>query len=208
MRTLWGLCIGLEIVILSGGCLQWIVRTLPDHRLRTSRKAVAGLVLAGFAEGLYISCFLEHWGRYGQFLLGIYGAYLLVASIQDAQSCEVYDFLHAPAAVLGMVLLGIGGEAAATEISVRCLGLLAFVALQFGVFIKMYGTADVFVFLVCAIYQARFGRGLLTHLLHMGLAYTVLAIVQLLRRNVGRDGNLKVPVPFVPYIAVTAWLFL
>ena len=87
-------------------------------------------------------------------------------------------------------------------------GYLVFAALQFGLFMRMYGAADGMVFLVCALFESVYGDGLMTYLLHMAASFFLLAVVQIGKKNVNRAGNLKKPVAFVPYITASVWLFL
>lgn len=79
--------------------------------------------------------------------------------------------------------------------------LAVYMVLQFGLFARMYGRADCYAFCVCAIAEASLGKGLSDHLVLMLLALFLLFPVQLLRRNIARNGNLRRPVAFLPYIA-------
>ena len=162
------------------------------------------LIVGGSAAcALWIGCFLEHWGGAGQLACGVLAAYLLIASITDLQTCEVYDFLAIVAGSIGLLMLFAGGI-----FGTRLFSLILFGLIQLFLFMKMYGRADGWAFLVCAVYESRFGKGMLTYLLHMASAFLVLAVIQGLNRNIARNGNLKKPVPFLPYIAVTVWGFL
>ena len=212
----------LEIGVLADLCFRIILAYAPEPRLIIDRKVYQGILLYSLMAGSYIEVFLKHWDWYGQLACGVLGAYLLVASIQDMQSCQVYDFLHLLAAPVGLLLLlmapaeaaGAGIQAQTTnemlsaQAGGKILSLLVFAAIQFGIFMRMYGAADGIVFLVCAIYESRFGEGLLTYLLHMGASFLVLGVVQGFRKNINSRGNLKEPVPFVPYITATVWFFL
>lgn len=75
-------------------------------------------------------------------------------------------------------------------------------ALQFMLFARMYGKADCYAFCVCAIAGASLGMGFPDYLWQMLLALCLLFPVQLLRRNIGKSGNLKQPVAFLPYITL------
>lgn len=90
----------------------------------------------------------------------------------------------------------------------KFISLAVFGLIQWLIFMKMYGAGDGLVFLVCAVYESRFGNGLSTYLLHMATVFGVLGVIQGLRHNINRKGNLKKPVALVPYIAVTVWFFL
>lgn len=217
-----------EIGVLADLCLRMIQTHAPGDvrghekeysdvkELEINKEVYTGMLIYCLGAGSYIEIFLKHWNWYGQLACGIFGAYLLVASIQDLQSCQVYDFLHLLAAPVGLLVMLVPptgpGEVVSLgstqQILSKLLSLLIFAGIQIGLFMRMYGAADGFVFMVCAVYESRFGEGLLTYLLHMGAAYLVLGVVQGFRRNINSRGNLKKPVPFVPYIAATVWLFL
>ena len=165
--------ISLEIGVLADICLRMIIREDSGH------------------------CIIVDKMLYQKIML-----YSLVASIQDIQSREVYDFLHVTALPAGLVFV-------VTEPSdEKLISLVVFVAVQMGIFMRMYGAGDGLAFLVCAVFESRFGRGMLTYLLHMGTAYILLGIVQGFKHNINKRGNLRKPVPFLPYITVSVWLFL
>ena len=196
------LIIGLEIGTLASLYLWFIYQKAPERWLKMDACLYKKMWMYSMMVGGYIGLFLSHWFWYGQLACGILGAYLLVASIQDLHTCQVYDFLHIPAAIVGFCFV-------LAEPSWGRTGSLVFYFLiQLGVFMRMYGEADGMVFMVCAIFETRFGKGILTYLYHMGTAFLLLGAVQGYKRNINKRGNLKEPVPFVPYIAVTVWLFL
>ncbi len=192
----------LEIGILADCCLRVIQREDPRSRLMLCKEVYKKILFYCAAVGSWIEIFLRHWEWYGQLACGMLAAYLLVASIQDSQTLEVYDFLHILALPAGAAFLVIApsGE--------KLLSLVMFLVIQIGLFMRLYGAGDGLVFMVCAIYESRFGNGLATYLLHMAAAFIVLGVVQGFRRNINRKGNLKKPVAFVPYITATVWFFL
>ena len=79
--------------------------------------------------------------------------------------------------------------------------LLCFGVLQRFFFSRMYGRADAYAFSRCSLVLASFGGGLKEYLMHMLVAVVLLGAVQGVKGNVGSNGNLKVPVAFVPYIS-------
>lgn len=81
-----------------------------------------------------------------------------------------------------------------------------FTALQQLVFGHMYGRADCHAFSVCALAECTGDTGILWPLCHMLLAVILLTVVQLFHGNVTRDGRLRVPQPFIPYITVSFWM--
>ena len=194
--------ISLEIGVLADCCLRMIIREDSQHSLTVDHKLYQKIILYSLLVGIWIERCLLHWEWYGQLACGILAAYLLVASIQDIQSKEVYDFLHVMALPAGLIFV-------MTEPSKhKMISLAVFAMVQLGIFMRMYGAGDGLAFLVCALFESRFGQGMLTYLLHMGAAYVLLAIVQGLRHNINKKGNLYEPVPFIPYITATVWLFL
>jgi len=134
-------------------------------------------------------------------LLTVLGGCLLFASITDHKTCQVYCFTWWPVYIAVLPSLWrMGGDA--------FIPLGIFLFLQFRVFGRMYGRADCYAFGVCASVLTTRGEGLMGFLMHMLLAWLLLASMQAVRGNIGRRGNLKKPVPFLPYITVAFWLVL
>jgi GNAT superfamily N-acetyltransferase len=185
---------------LAGCFFRAISRFDPGHGLRMDKArsvAWAFCVLAGAA--------LSRQARppLPAALSCVFCACLAAAAVSDWQTGTVHDFLLLAAAACGAGLLlwyrpgwGIAAE------------LAVFLAAQALLFRRMYGMADVLAFGAFALCQAAAGKGLPAHLLHMGVAFLLLAAVQGCRKNIGRGGDLKEPVALVPYIAVAAWLLL
>lgn len=124
---------------------------------------------------------------------------LLFACITDCRTCEVYNITWWVAGGAASLLLWNGKSG----IEAGCLLELGFfILLQQKLFSRMYGRADCHAFSVCAVAEAAAGLSLTGYLLHMLLAFTLLAFVQGLRHNIGRKGNLRRPVPFLPYITL------
>ena len=192
----------LEIGILADGCLRLIWREDMNSGLTINESVYKKMLLYCAAVGSWIEIFLSYWEWHGQLACGVLAAYLLVASIQDSQTCEVYDFLHVLALPTGMFFI------VATPSGEKVMSLVLYLVIQLGIFMKMYGAGDGLAFLVCAVYESRFGKGLSTYLLHMAAVFVVLLVVQGARRNINKTGNLKKPVALVPYIAATVWFFL
>lgn len=86
--------------------------------------------------------------------------------------------------------------------------MILFALLQYLLFMRLYGEGDVMAFQICALYLVGEGGNLMTMLLHMALAFGLLGAVQLARGNINKKGNLKTPVPFLPYIACSILWFL
>lgn len=192
----------LEIGILTDWCLRWMCGEDNNGLLTIDTFVYKEILFYCAAVGIWIERFLVHWEWYGQFACGVLAAYLLIASIQDNQTYEVYDILHILALPTGVVYI------LAAPSREKIISLVIYAVIQLGIFMRMYGAGDGFVFMVCAIYESRFGKGLSTYLLHMVAVFVMLGIVQGVRRNINKKGNLKKPVALVPYIAATVWFFL
>ena len=129
----------------------------------------------------------------------LFVGYLIACAWQDYRCCAVYDITHYPGIFLAGCMADISGMEAGTAMS-----LLTFSMLQYLLFRRMYGDADVMCFLICALSLGKTGSMEL-YLVHMLISYIFLGIHQATRRNIAKDGNLKKPVPMIPYI-LTAYL--
>lgn len=195
---LFGLQITLALAILK-------LITLLDrkHGLKVDGTA-GGVLLVGAGLGAGYTAQLSGTQRpalwLGYLTLAVY---LTVCAITDIQTCKVYDILQIPAAAAGAILC-------LSQVSTLAggRGLVIFALLQYLLFMKFYGEGDVMAFLICSLYLVSRGGNLRTLLMHMALAFTLLGVVQMLRHNINGKGNLKVPVPFLPYIAGSILWFL
>ncbi len=140
---------------------------------------------------------------------------LLFACMTDVQSCEVYEFTWWIGDIAGLVLLcgqmsADVGEGALQEDSLwrQAVQLLCYILLQELVFGRAYGRADCHAFVLCAMAGSALGLSMTDYLLHMLLAFGGLAVVQAFRGNIARDGNLRQPVAFLPYITFSFWVLL
>ena len=130
--------------------------------------------------------------------LSVLAGCLIFACITDGKMYEVYRFVWWIGGVLGVLCLpGNGGDMG---------GLILYCLLQELFFCRFYGRADCHAFVVCALIQFGKGMGIREYLIHMLFAFSGLAVIQLLRKNVNKKGNLKEPVAFLPYITVSFWL--
>lgn len=132
-------------------------------------------------------------------------ACLLFACITDLKSREVYNITWWISGAAAAALLLGEGERLQPSLLPE-LGL--FILLQLKLFSKMYGRADCYAFSVCAVAEAAAGLPFGGYLLHMLLSFLLLALVQALRRNIGKNGNLRRPVAFLPYITLAFWALL
>lgn len=131
------------------------------------------------------------------FFGGVILCCFLFASYTDLKHCWVYNatWLIAVPAALGLCLLQRHSLGSLREYG-------GFLLLQLLFFGRTYGKADLYAFLTGGLCMMALGGGLREDLQFMLLAYVFLGIVQLLRKNVGRNGNLKKPVAFLPYITL------
>lgn len=160
----------------------------------------------------WVLAMLIRWISCGDSVLGgclaVLGGCLLFACITDCKTYEVYQFTWwmAGVAAIMMSLRIFGGNGSNPWL---VLGNLAFFCLlQEGFFCRFYGRADCHGFVVCAVASAGMGLGLREWLHHMLLAFLGVTVIQLLRGNVNRHGNLKRPIAFLPYISGAFWINL
>jgi len=138
-------------------------------------------------------------------LLGVIALCLLFACITDCRSCQVYNVTWWAAGAAAVILL-LQKRAVAMVQFLPELGF--FVLLQLLVFPKMYGRADCYALSICAVAETAAGLSLTGYLIHMLLSFILLAFVQAFRHNIDRRGNLRRPVPFLPYITLAFWALL
>lgn len=181
-----------------------------DTPLRWKSEHVRWILVATLVEGLIIWQVFGEGNFFRMLLLGIFAGCLLLACITDAMLCQVYRFVWWMAiAVGGLLLLTDGGQSSIPDNLVLAGGgLLLFGVLQYGVFGRTYGRADCHAFVSCALVETAMGAGMEVYLIHMILAYVLLAVVQIKRKNVSKWGELCRPVPFLPYINVSFWLVI
>ncbi len=122
---------------------------------------------------------------------------LLLACVTDCRTLRVYNVIWWISGVAAAVLM-----ARSDTWRMVLPDLCFFCLVQLKLFSRMYGKADCYAFCVCAAAGASRGFGCMEYLLHMALAFGILAAVQLCRRNLDRRGNLRQPVAFLPYITI------
>lgn len=130
---------------------------------------------------------------------------LLFACATDCRTCRVYNFTWWISGAAALLLLVAEKNNLCMQDVVE-LGL--FVLLQLLFFPKVYGRADCYAFSMCAVAETAAGMGFREYLVHMLGAFSFLAVVQAFCRNIDKYGNLKHPVPFLPYIALAFWALL
>lgn len=128
------------------------------------------------------------------------------SSIALAAYCDycthyIPDLVYFPAIIAGVIkFMGCITVGAVIELLIFCL-------LQLILFRRFYGESDCIAFSVCALYISASGKGLSEHIYLMAVTYILLAVVQGVRRNINRRGNLKEPVALLPYIAAAMLLY-
>lgn len=143
------------------------------------------------------------------FLWAVMGGSLLLACVTDSLLRQVYNFtwwiaLAAAAPLFWQYCANSQGRDG-TALRTFC-ALAFFLALQFLLFRRTYGLADCYAFCICAVAEASQGFSVAGFLRHMLYAYILLLTVQFFRSNINKRGNLKRPVPFLPYITVSFWI--
>lgn len=193
---------GLQLM-LAGAVIKTLVRLDAEHGLTADREAACILLTGCVAGAGYIACaqHREHPAIWGIYLT--LAVYLTVCVVTDRQTCKVYDCLQLPAAAAGAALCLVRPVPASGGAALVCFALL-----QYLLFMRFYGRGDGMAFQICSLYIVGAGGGLAALLLHMAAALALLGVMQLLRGNINRKGNLKVPVPFLPYIACSLLYFL
>ncbi len=136
---------------------------------------------------------------------------LIYASWQDRKYQRVKRSIWYVCCFLGMFLILLCwpfiGEGGGIKLCFRkyyleiLIDVLCFWWLQMHLFAKMYGKADCFAFGCCSLIFAAYGGGMFLYLCHMLISVFLMGIVQVFRKNIGKNGNLKKPVAFIPYIS-------
>jgi len=134
-------------------------------------------------------------------LFAILAGCLTTACIMDVESCMIYDYVWWLGMIAGVLLLCIGK-------CDRIMELLIFILLQELFFCRFYGRADCHAFVVCAIVENAMGMGMKGYLIHMLLAFFLLTLIQGMSHNINSKGNLKHPIPFLPYITGSFWVLM
>lgn len=176
-------------------------------------KAISWLwILAGaVAEFAGIMVSAGDSSGYEKLLWAVFGGSLLLACVTDSLLCQVYNFTWwiSLAAALALLWRRRNVLMESGFICSDILGwLLIFVGLQLLLRGRIYGSADSYAFCACALAETAFGISAAGFLTHMLLACLLLFAVQLFRRNINHKGNLRRPVPFMPYITAAFWMTL
>lgn len=128
---------------------------------------------------------------------------LFAACIMDLQNQSIYNFVWLPALTGGILLCLSGGTEGEWE---PLISAIAYCLLQEAFFSRWYGRADCHGFTVCSICMAGMGMELEWFLLHMTVTFLLLAVIQAFYHNIAANGNLKTPVPLLPYLTAGFWI--
>lgn len=181
-----------------------------DRAIEPVPGTMVGILAAGMAGSLLLRWVLEPGDFFTRLVLALMLGCLVLASVTDVAIRQVYNFVWwiggaASAVLLWKRLWSMGDIRMSGNI---LFGLLFFWMIQLGVFGRLYGKADCYAFCVCALAEAGLGMELLQVMVHMAFAFGLLVSVQLVRKNITLRGNLKKPVPFLPYITAAFYLVL
>ncbi|MBE5884043.1 MAG: hypothetical protein E7291_06465 [Lachnospiraceae bacterium] len=223
-EKLLGLLISETVVLVTLRLLLGIARKdreMTDDNLRFT--CCIGVMCLLFGEMVFFSVshynVSEVWVKLGMYIvMGMLAGCLLMACITDYRICMVHCYVWWVAGVAGVILLAFSCKSFfSNPISVEQIikmfcskfsPLLIFGLLQEKLFGRMYGKADCHAFLVCAMAECAVGMGIEGYLIHMLLSVLALAVVQGIKGNIGNKGNLKKPVPFLPYITGAFWTLM
>ena len=127
-----------------------------------------------------------------------------MAALEDHRTCLVRRYWWWLSGGAGTILLILKRGILPAVI----LELVFFGVIQFLLFSRAYGKADCHAFFCSAIVLAAHGGGLREFLWQELLTFMLLGMVQLIKRNVNAKGNLKRPVPLIPYVLPVFFLML
>lgn len=198
------LYLGIILVVWNAGV--YVIRKFDKPVWRTQQKE-SWLLMGCSGINAFVIALIPCRNGMIELLMAVFGGCLLLACITDYKTCEVYQFTWWIAGTAGLIILVqylMLNEAEKPDL----LMLLVYCLLQEFFFCKFYGRADCHAFAVCAMVAYGIGMDLMDCLIHMLLAFSGLALVQLFCRNINRKGNLKRPVAFLPYITIAFWINL
>lgn len=134
-------------------------------------------------------------------LWSIFAGCLLAAAVMDWWEQMVYRFVWWVAGAVAGLLLFEKMWGGTVWLPFAC-----YVVLQELFFARFYGRADCHAFCVCAAMLTAQGMGFREYLIHMALVFGGLTLLQMMRGNIAGNGQLRVPVPLVPYIVAAFWV--
>lgn len=203
---------GLEMIVIllvSLSCVGLVRRCDPEEQVRIGVKEILSLFLVALPAGMVDGLWAVRQGLLPTGLeLGVISGCLCFACVTDLQICKVYHFAWWPAGLAGVALWIEGTREPGTGLWISLLSLGLFTLAQQVLFQRLYGRADCHAFCICAMAEAALGMGMREYLIHGTLAFLILSLHQGIRKNIGKRGRLKVPVPFLPYITMAYQIVL
>lgn len=179
-----------------------------DQTVEFPRKVKAAIILAGMAGSALLNRRPELGQLLSRLLLSLFIGCLLLACVTDLAICQVHNFVWWIAGSAGGLLFLERLQRMPEENGHLVFELAAFCVIQLVIFGRLYGRADCYAFCVCAVMEAALGIGLKGFLGHMLFSFGFLSAKQAAGKNIGHDGNLRRPVPFLPYITAGMYLVL
>ena len=200
----WKFIFGEVVLMVVSGFNIWSMMCLdPEQNMQMTPKTKL-LFMGG---GLFMThCWLDTVERSSsavELAWLVVCIYFLSSSMTDIMSCYVYDWFQIWGTVAGVYLI----MQSSSDIWIGC-SIVIFTILQGTIFMRLYGRADGLAFLIAALAMGSLGHGIKSYLLHMIISYLSLAFIQICKGNIGKKGNLKKPVPFLPYITISFWIVI
>lgn len=179
-----------------------------DQAIELSHRRMFVIVLAGFTGNWILQRRLDPQELLSRLLLAVILGCLLLACTTDLAIYQVHNFVWWFGGIAAGLLLWVELRRVPAAVSNVLPELFAFCIIQIVLFSRLYGRADCYAFCVCSWTEAGLGMDIMGFLEHMFLAFLLLTAVQAFRKNISRKGNLKKPVPFLPYITAAFYLLL
>ena len=126
--------------------------------------------------------------------------YLLTSSVLDYQTTSVPDVLHYFSVLMFIPAILVNFKAGTVYSYIGIIGFALFVLLQLLVFSRTFGFSDALAFIAFGTLCFSQNKGWESMMGGMIIAYVLLIIIQLCKKNITRKLKLKKPVAFIPYI--------
>ncbi|MBQ9142984.1 MAG: hypothetical protein IJX63_14520 [Lachnospiraceae bacterium] len=192
------LLLSLGIIVASGCILHQTVCRDSDWQECRLDQLWKRWICACLVAIVGFGAFLREAELVPKLCLLLLAVYLVVGSVMDKMLCAINNYVQYIGVIGGVIwLLYYFPE---KEIG---FSLLFFGFIQYCVFYRMYGGADVTAFLICALFLSGKNKNVEAYLIHMAICYLFLAVIQGTRGNIARSGNLKKPVALYPYISTS-----
>ena len=143
----------------------------------------------------------------------IFSIYLIWVSLQDYREMQVVRYSHGLGIaailleILRIVFLQDGSDIYKVW-EYMWAGVILLLLQMAAYLFKLYGVADMFVFLLCGmflLFQKGTGCYLTMYFMIHAVSGILLLVVQFIKGNV-KGANLRQPVPYIPYISIAFFL--